>query len=88
MTANLLIDDTVIEIGKWYRPGLLMWLKRQPDQWTRLLTLESEINRASLQEDQDILLAALTEYKGFFREMMEVYRKSETLPLFGGRANG
>jgi hypothetical protein len=64
-----LIETTLKEIGKDYRPGLIRWIREEPDQWTRLLALEDGINRAALSEDEIILRDALSEYRGFFEEM-------------------
>ena len=83
-----LIDDTLIKISEGYRPGLLMWLKRQPDRWRRLLDLEDGINKAALAGDKAGLKDTLSEYRVFFSAMLEVYGKRETLPLFGELLNG
>ena len=85
MTANSLIDDTLIEIGKSYQPGLLMWLKSQPGGWARLLQVEDWINRVALTADEIGLRAALEAYKIFFREVISLYERAEALPLFGRR---
>jgi hypothetical protein len=81
---SLLINDTLIEIGKSYQPGLLMWLKSQPGGWARLLQVEDWINRAALTGNKEGLTAALQSYKVFFREMVRLFEEAEGLPLFGG----
>ena len=80
-----LIDRTLQEIGETYRPGLISWIKEDRSRWRRLLDLENEINRATLQGDQVGLTAALFEYQDFFREMVTPYEVSNTFPLFGRR---
>ena len=66
-----LIERTLREIGAEYRPGLLAWLKSQPDRWNRLLDLEDRINQGALKKDEVGLTRALTEYKSFFLRMGE-----------------
>lgn len=67
------IEATLREIGKEYRPGLIRWIKEQPDQWGRLLTLEDQINKAALVRDEIMLTGALSEYRDFFTEMVNWY---------------
>lgn len=86
--GSLLIDGTLAGVAKEYRPGLLAWLKSQPDRWSRLLQLEDHINRTTLAGDEEGLKEALAAYKAFFREMLERYVMSNTLPLFGCCDNG
>ncbi len=76
------IETTLREIGKEYRPGLIRWIREKPDRWTRLLALEDRINRAALAGDHAVLEGVLSEYRAFFSEMVEVYGKVHTLPLF------
>lgn len=83
MMASLLIDATLVEIAGEYQPGLLMWVKSQPDRWNRLLQLEDAINRTTLAGDGAGLKEALAAYKTFFTEMVEAFEMSNTLPLFG-----
>jgi hypothetical protein len=64
-----LIEITLWEIDKGYRPGLIGWIEGSSDRWAVLLTLEDRINRAALLEDEIILRDALSEYRGFFEEM-------------------
>ena len=73
MTANSLIDDILLEINKVYQPGLLMWLKSQPDRWNRLLLLEDRINQATLSKDDPGLKTALSAYKDFIMEMLKSF---------------
>jgi len=83
-----LIESTLKEIGREYRPGLIRWIGEEPGRWVKLLDLEDQINRAALSKDEVMLKDALARYRAFFQEMVEVDGKGETLPLFGGRVNG
>lgn len=71
MTANSLIDDCLKEIAKEYKPGLLAWLKKQPDLWVRVLDLEGRINQAALSNNETGLKQELSEYKAFLFAMRE-----------------
>ncbi len=77
-----LIETTLLEIGKEYRPGLIRWIREKPDRWTQVLALEDRINRAALAGDDAVLEGVLSEYRAFFSEMVEVYGRAHTLPLF------
>ncbi len=80
-----LIESTLKEINQSYIPGLVGWVKvNRPDTWTEIRRTEEAINQAALSGDRATLEDALSDYWGFFSEMMEVYGKGETLPLFGG----
>ncbi len=70
---NLRIDQTLTEIGRAYRPGFLLWLKRQTGQWERLLHLEVAINRGALAGDEATLTQSLADYKSFSHEMLMKY---------------
>jgi len=83
--ASLLIDNALQEIAKEYRPGLLVWLKRQPDRWRQLLTLEDRINQTALSKDDPGLKTMLQAYKDFFQEMLERNEMNNALPIFGRR---
>ena len=83
-----LIESALKEIGREYRPGLIRWIGEEPGRWAKLLDLEDRINRAALSKDEVMLKDALASYRAFFQEMMEVYGKGETLPLFGELLNG
>lgn len=85
MTANLPIDDALAEIAKEYRPGLLAWLKSQPDRWSRLLQLEDAINQTTLTGEGAGLRAALAAFKTFIKEMVAAYGEVQGLPLFGAK---
>jgi len=78
-----LLDATLREIGKEYRPGLIRWIRHDSGQWSKFLALEGAINQTTLAGDDPGLKAALRAYKDFFREMLEQYEMSSTLPLFG-----
>lgn len=83
-----LIESTLKEMGKEYRPGLLGWIREDRERWRRLLTLEDRINQAALAKDEEGLKDALSEYRTFFEEMLKFYSRDYDLPLFEGRANG
>ena len=85
MMASLLIDNALQEIAKEYKVGLLVWLKRDPDRWRQLIALESRINEVALVQDEVVLRNALSDYREFFVEMVELYVKGDTLPLFEDR---
>jgi len=68
-----LIDRTLREIGREYKPGLIQWLKSQPDRWSRLLQVENRINRAALTGNKEGLTAALADYRAFFKEMVNLH---------------
>jgi hypothetical protein len=79
-----LIDSTLQEIGETYRPGLIGWLKKSPSRWERLLGIEGDINRMASAGDKQVLTAALSAYRSFFKEMVTAYQEAKDLPLFGG----
>lgn len=68
-----LIETTLREIGKGYRPGLIGWIKGNPDRWNRLLLLEDRINQATLSKDDPGLKTALSAYKDFIMEMLKSF---------------
>jgi hypothetical protein len=80
-----LIKKTLQEIGKEYKPGLLAWIRTEyrHSRWKEMLSLEDEINRTTLAGDETGLKAALSTYKAFFQEVLEIYEKAEELPLYG-----
>jgi hypothetical protein len=79
------IERTLLEIGKEYRPGLITWIKENRDLWARLLAIEARINQAAFAGNQGQLTRALEEYREFFTEMIPRYEgKGHTLNLFGG----
>jgi hypothetical protein len=80
-----LIDATLVEIGRDYKPGLLMWLRSHPDGWARLLQLETTINSTTLAGDEPGLRVALQTYKDFIMEMGKLFEEANSLPLFGRR---
>ena len=71
--ANLLIENALQEIAREYKPGLLVWLKHQPDKWVRFLELEVSINQAAFSKDEAGLMNALEAYCLFFQEMTKAY---------------
>ena len=82
--ANLLIDSTLREISSVttvtpadeYKSGLLPWIKKsRPEEWARMLQMEEKINRVAFSGDRASLEDALSNYRGFFSEMMRVYGK-------------
>ena len=84
---TVLIERTLQEIGKEYKPGLLAWIRTEyrHSKWKELLQLEDQINGAALAGDEKGLRAALEAYKIFFREVISIYERAEALPLFGRR---
>jgi hypothetical protein len=70
-----LIETTIQGIGKDYQPGLIRWIKEQPNQWTILLELEGNINKASIAKDEVSLTRALTDYQVFFSEMIKLFQE-------------
>jgi hypothetical protein len=65
-----LIESTLMEIGKEYKPGLIRWIRECPDLWRQLIALESRINETALsKDDETILKDALSDYREFFEEM-------------------
>ena len=74
------IDDTLVEIGRDYKPGLLAWLKGYPSRWRQMLDLECRINQVALsQEDEISLRDVLKDYRLFFQEMTNLYVKGSSL---------
>ena len=85
MTANSLIDTTLREIGREYKPGLLMWIKKsRPEEWARMLTLEQGINQAALRGDMESLKQGLSNYKELILGAVEVFEtpRGQTGNLF------
>jgi len=78
-----LIDNTLMEIANNYQAGLLPWVKKErPEQWGRMLNIESRINTAALSGNKISLTLALEAYKRFFSEALSVYGQGN---LFGGK---
>ncbi len=63
MTANLLIDETLDRINQEYHSGTLLRMKKIPEEWNRLVSLESEINKMALCGNVEDLEDALGRYK-------------------------
>lgn len=59
-----LIEETIQEINKGFKPGTLSKLKPLQRAWQRMLAIENEINRMALAGDIDGLKKALERYKG------------------------
>jgi hypothetical protein len=76
------IERTLQEIGKQYRPGLIRWIRHDSGRWPEFLELEGSINAAALANDKKELAGALSAYRSFFSEVMEGYEKEKALPLF------
>lgn len=72
MTGHL-IDEVLEVMSKEYRPGLISWLERYPDKWTKVLKLEHEINQAALSNDRGSLVIALGNYRLFFKRMTDLF---------------
>jgi hypothetical protein len=84
-----LLDTTLMEIGRQYKPGLIRWLRTHPDRWRQLLALESRINEVVLsKEDGSTLKDALSDYRSFFEEMVKQYVEGDPLPLGGDLREG
>ena len=64
-----LIEQTIQEINKAWKPGTLSGLKPLPGAWQRMLSLEDQISRKALAGDIDGLKKALEKYKGLFSVM-------------------
>jgi hypothetical protein len=77
-----LIDETLREINRNYKPGLLPWLKRKPEQWGKIQELEARINQTALKQDKNGLTVALEAYKRFFPEALSVCGQGN---LFGDK---
>jgi len=77
-----LLDVTLQEIGRQYKPGLIGWIRERPDRWQQLIALESRINEVALAQIEVVLREALKAYHLFFEEMMMAYETSNILPLF------
>jgi len=66
MINTNLIESTLMEIGKEYKPGLIRWIRERPDLWRQLIALESRINETALSKDDEITLRdALSDYREF-----------------------
>lgn len=78
-----LIDSTLKEIGKGYKPGLIRWIRHDSGRWREFLALEDRINQAALSKDEPGLKDALRRYHLFFEEMLKLYEASNIFPLFG-----
>jgi hypothetical protein len=85
MTVSLLIDTTLREINKEYKPGLLLWIKKsRPEEWARMLLLEEGINQAALSGDGTGLKQTLSNYKELLLGIVEIFEipKGQTGNLF------
>ncbi len=64
ITTNSLIRKTLEEINREYKSGTIAWMKEsKPQEWTRVLALEGEVNEAVLKRDIKAVQKALAEYK-------------------------
>ena len=72
-----LLDATLREIGKGYQPGLIGWIKGNPDRWTVLLTLEGRVNEKALGGNIEGLREALNEYQSLILTMVKEFTLKE-----------
>lgn len=80
-----LIDRTLEKINKAYHPGALAWVKmKRPEEWRKVIAIEGEINRATIEDDEAGLIIALDEYEGFILKMINVFKtpRGKTGDLF------
>ena len=76
-----LIDHTLREINKAYKPGTLEWVKvNRPQEWNEMIVLEKKINEKALKEDVEALKEALSEYKELILSRVKTFKtlKAET----------
>jgi hypothetical protein len=67
MTANELIDATLVLINLEYQPGTLVWIKlNRPDIWGKVIALEQEINEVTFEGDVGKLKKVLESYQELF----------------------
>jgi hypothetical protein len=75
MTANSLIDLTLKEIAKEYRPEILAWMKaNRPNKWGKMLTFERRINGMALGGNLNSLRGALNEYQSLILAMVKEFK--------------
>jgi len=69
MTENL-TELPWDEIAGWFPHGMIPWMKRNyPDRWDELLSIEKELNAASMALDEDRTANRLTQYRDFVLSM-------------------
>lgn len=89
-----LIDRTLQGMNEAYKAGALEWMKgSRPEDWKRMVAMETMINEKALTGDIEGLRKALEEYPGFMLEMVKAFSSGgEEVTLFstqkGGKANG
>jgi len=70
-----LIDRTLQEINRGWKPGTLEWMKaNRPGEWDKMLTLECTINEMGLGDNQEGLRGVLDEYRGLILAMVTEFR--------------
>lgn len=70
-----LIDQTVEEINRGYKPGTLEWMKaNRPDEWGEILTLEQRVNEMAFRDDLDDLRGALNSYRELIFSMLKRFK--------------
>jgi len=75
INSCFLIDQTLQEINREWKPGTLEWMRRRrPDDWARLIELERQINGEALQKNKEELTKRLTEYKTLIGEMVKAFK--------------
>lgn len=71
------IDSTLQEINKYYHRGTLPWIKKnRPEWWREIISLEKEINRASLFNDMTKLEKLLEAYRVLIFKMVKTFLTS------------
>jgi len=84
----LLVDQTLQEINRGWKPGASEWTKaNRPDEWGKMLILECHINEMVLGGNQEGLRGVLDQYRGLILQIVKefksqpVHGRQGTLPL-------
>ena len=65
------IEETLLEIGQDYIPGLVEWVRaNQPQTWTEIQQIEEAINASTLSGDTFGLRQALNQYREAWSRMI------------------
>jgi hypothetical protein len=68
------IEITLERINKAYYPGTLGWMKaNRPEEWRKIIAIESDIDQAAIGGDEAGLTRALNEYKCFILKMVNTF---------------
>jgi hypothetical protein len=69
------IDETLSQIDRGYQAGCLVWVKwKRPNEWRKMIVLETEINRLAFQGNDFGLIKVLKEYEDFVIEMVRTFK--------------